>query len=85
MALDVIDVDLTRLSNVCKFDFGNGANRSISLDFSIVSTQLTKAAWPFFSAVSRSYAMLSVAFNGYVHACLHVVSSFSCVVALASL
>ena len=34
VALDVIDFDLTRLPNVCKFDFGNGVNRSISLDFS---------------------------------------------------
>ena len=66
VALDVIDFDLTRLTNVCKFDFGNGANRSISLDFSLVSTQLPKAAVSIFSAVSRSYVMLSVAFTSSV-------------------
>ena len=66
VALDVIEFDLTRLPNVSKLDFGNGANRSMSLDFSIVSTQLTKAALTFFSAVSRSYVMLSVAFTGSV-------------------
>ena len=66
VALDIIHFDLTRLPNVCKFDFDNGANRSMSFDFIIVSTQLTKAALSFFSAVSMSYVMLSVALTGSV-------------------
>ena len=45
------------LSNVCKFDFGNGANRSVSLDFSLVSTQLTKTALSSFSAVSDAWRL----------------------------
>ena len=35
----------------------------MSLDFNIVSTQLTKAALSFFYAVSMSYVMLSVVFT----------------------
>ena len=66
VVLDVIDFDLTRLPNVWKFDFGNGANRSISLDSSLVFTQLMKTALSFFYAVNRYYVMLPVAFTGCV-------------------
>ena len=61
VALDVIDFDLTRLPNVCKFDFGNGANRSMSLDFSLHKTDETSIV-----LLLRSDVMVSVAFTGSV-------------------
>ena len=61
VALDIIDFDLTRLPNVCKFDFGNGANRSMSLDFSLHKTDESSIVLLLCSVV-----MLSVAFTGSV-------------------
>ena len=61
VAVDLTVLDLTRFPNVRKLDFGNGANKSISFDFSMFTTQLTKAALAFFYAVSKSFGMLSVA------------------------
>ena len=56
----LIVLDFARFTNGCKLDFGNGANKSISFDFSLFSAKLTKAALPLFSAVSTSSLMLSV-------------------------
>ena len=55
-----LGLDFARFPNGCKLDFGNGANKSISFDFSLFSAKLTKAALPLFSAASTSSLMLSV-------------------------
>ena len=71
----LIVLDFARFPNGCRLDFGNGANKSISFDFSPFSAKLTKAALPLFSAVSTSSLMLSVL--SLPMQCYHVVQSRS--------
>ena len=60
VTVGLIVLDFARFPNGCKVDSGNGANKSISFDFSLFSAKLTKAALPLFSAMSKSSLMMSV-------------------------
>ena len=46
VTVGLIVLDVGRFPNGCKVDPGNGANKSISFDFSLFSAKLTKAELP---------------------------------------